>query len=33
MSVLVALGEENFKNEEVVNIEKRTNKIKTEVSL
>lgn len=33
MSVLVALREENFKNEEVVNIEKRMDKIRTEVFL
>lgn len=30
---MVALGEENFKNEEVVNTEKRTNKIRTDVFL
>lgn len=29
---LVVPGEENFKNEKVVNAEKRTNKIRTKVS-
>lgn len=31
--VLVALGKQNLKNEEVVNVEKTTNKVRTQVSL
>lgn len=33
MGVSVAPGEENFRKEQVVNVEKRTNKMRTEVSL